>query len=56
MNATGNHGGEVRGDATPDTRWMTYRELADFLGVEGESSRRRAQRVRWPRRPGNLGG
>jgi DNA repair exonuclease SbcCD ATPase subunit len=34
---------------------MTYRELADFLGVEEESARRRAQRARWPRRPGNDG-
>ena len=46
MNATGDHGGEVQGDLTPGTRWMTYRELADFLGVEEESSRRRAQRAR----------
>jgi hypothetical protein len=34
---------------------MTYRELADFLGVEEESARRRAQRARWPRRAGNDG-
>jgi len=39
----------------PDTRWMTYRELADFLGMEEESARRRAQRERWKRRPGNDG-
>ncbi len=55
MNATGGHEGEVRGDATPDTQWMTYRELTDFLGVEEESRRRRAQQARWPRRPGNDG-
>jgi DNA repair exonuclease SbcCD ATPase subunit len=55
MNATGDHGSEVQGDVTPGTRWMTYRELADFLGVEEESGRRRAQRGRWPRRPGNDG-
>src|SRR3954464_14200623 len=55
MSATGDHGGEVQGDVTPGTRWMTYRELADFLGVEEESGRRRAQRARWPRRPGNDG-
>jgi DNA repair exonuclease SbcCD ATPase subunit len=55
MNATGDHGGEVQGDVTPGTRWMTYRELADFLGVEEESGRRRSQRARWPRRPGNDG-
>ncbi len=55
MSATGDHGGEVQGDVTPGTRWMTYRELAEFLGVEEESSRRRAQRARWPRRPGNDG-
>jgi hypothetical protein len=34
---------------------MSYRELADFLGVEEESARRRAQRARWPRRPSNDG-
>jgi hypothetical protein len=59
MDATGDDGGEVRGgvrgDTTRDTRWMSYRELADFLRVEEESARRRAQRARWPRRPGNDG-
>lgn len=55
MNAAGDDGGNVQGDATPDTRWMTYRELADFLGVAEESGRRRAQRAHWPRRPGNDG-
>jgi hypothetical protein len=49
MGATGDGGGDV----TPNTRWMTYKELADFLGVEEESARRRAQRAHWPRRRGN---
>src|SRR5215212_79735 len=40
---------------TPDTRWMTYREMADFLGVKEESARRRAQREGWPRQLGNDG-
>jgi hypothetical protein len=43
------------GDVPPDRRWMTYRELAELLKVEEESARRRAQRARWPRRPGNDG-
>ena len=39
----------------PDTRWMTYREMADFLGMKEESARRRAQREGWPRQLGNDG-
>lgn len=40
---------------TPDARWMTYGELAAFLGIEEPSARRRVQRERWPRRTGNDG-
>jgi hypothetical protein len=40
---------------TPDTRWMTYREMANFLSVKEESARRRAQREGWPRQLGNDG-
>src|SRR5215212_3835807 len=40
---------------TPDTRWMTYREMAEFLGMKEESARRRAQREGWPRQLGNDG-
>src|SRR5215217_5468270 len=40
---------------TPDTRWMTYREMADFLNMKEESARRRAQREGWPRQLGNDG-
>jgi hypothetical protein len=39
----------------PDTRWMTYREAAEFLGMKEESARRRAQREGWPRQLGNDG-
>ena len=39
----------------PDTRWMTYREMAAFLGMKEESARRRAQRAGWPRQLGNDG-
>ncbi len=42
-------------DVTPDTRWMTYQEMADRLGMKVESARRRAQREGWPRLPGNDG-
>src|SRR3954465_12250406 len=38
-----------------DTRWMTYQEAADFLGMKVESARRRAQREGWPRQLGNDG-
>ncbi len=40
---------------TPDTRWMTYKEMADFLGMKEESARRRSQREGWPRQLGNDG-
>lgn len=39
----------------PDARWMTYGELAAFLGIEEGSARRRVQREKWPRRTGNDG-
>jgi hypothetical protein len=35
MNAAGDYGGEVQSDVTPGTRWMTYRELANFLNIPG---------------------
>ena len=53
--------GEARGarppgaTIAPETRWMTYREMADFLGMKEESARRRAQREGWPRQLGNDG-
>jgi hypothetical protein len=51
MNGARPGGAEV----TPDTRWMTYQEMADRLGTKVESARRRAQREGWPRLPGNDG-
>ncbi len=42
-------------NVTADTRWMTYQEMADHLGMKVESARRRAQREGWPRLPGNDG-
>jgi DNA repair exonuclease SbcCD ATPase subunit len=42
-------------DVTPDTRWMTYQEIADRLGTDAESARRRAEREGWPCLPGNDG-
>ena len=35
--------------------WLTYRELADRLGVSVEAARRRALRARWARQSGNDG-
>jgi len=38
-----------------DGQWLTYRELANRLGVGVEAARRRAQRARWSRQHGNDG-
>ena len=51
MNGARPGGAEV----TPDTRWMTYQEMADRLGTDAESARRRAEREGWPSLPGNDG-
>ena len=54
----GDDAGGVRRDwgmITPDFTWMTYQDLAEFLGMKTESARRRAQREDWPRQLGNDG-
>lgn len=38
-----------------DTESLTYRELAEMLGVKPESARKTAQRKRWKRVTGNDG-
>jgi hypothetical protein len=38
-----------------DGQWLSYRELANRLGVGVEAARRRAQRARWSRQYGNDG-
>jgi len=38
-----------------DGEWLTYRDLADRLGVSVEAARRRALRGKWRRQPGNDG-
>lgn len=38
-----------------DTCSLTYRELADRLGIKLDSARKTAQRKRWPRTTGNDG-
>jgi hypothetical protein len=38
-----------------DTKWMTYAELAEVLGIGGDSARNLVRRKRWPRQPGNDG-
>jgi len=38
-----------------DGQWLTYRELANRLGVGVEAARRRAQRACWSRQHGNDG-
>jgi len=40
-------------DVTGDTRWMTYTELAETLGIARPSAKRLAIRHRWQRQPGN---
>jgi pilus assembly protein FimV len=42
-------------DASRDTVSLTYQELADRLGIDVQSARRRALRSRWPKVPGNDG-
>jgi DNA-binding transcriptional MerR regulator len=38
-----------------DTKWMTYAELAEILGIGGDSARNLVRRKRWPRQTGNDG-
>ncbi len=38
-----------------DTKSMTYTELAEALGIGGDSARNLVRRKRWQRRPGNDG-
>jgi hypothetical protein len=40
---------------TTDTRWMTYAELAEALGIGADSARNLVRRKRWPRQAGNDG-
>src|SRR3712207_2618352 len=42
-------------DSHGDTVSLTYQELADRLGIDVQSARRRALRSRWPKVPGNDG-
>ncbi|MBV8359977.1 MAG: hypothetical protein JO189_18875 [Deltaproteobacteria bacterium] len=44
-----------RPDATRDSRWMSYSELGEALGIKPASARRLSFRRRWPRRIGNDG-
>jgi cell division septum initiation protein DivIVA len=38
-----------------DTKWMTYAELAEVLGIGSDSARNLVRRKRWPRQSGNDG-
>jgi hypothetical protein len=42
-------------DMSRDAVSLTYQELADRLGIDVQSARRRALRSRWPKAPGNDG-
>ncbi len=37
------------------SRWLTYDDMAEALGITPDSARRLATRHKWPRRPGNDG-
>lgn len=39
----------------PGTVWLTYAELAERIGITGDSARNLVRRKRWLRRPGNDG-
>ena len=41
--------------AMTETRWLTYDDMAERLGITADSARRLATRHKWPRRPGNDG-
>lgn len=41
--------------AGDDIRWMTYQQLADALGIGGDSARNLVRRKRWTRQTGNDG-
>lgn len=45
-------GGPIMAD---ETRWMTYAELAETLGIGGDSARNLVRRKRWARQTGNDG-
>ena len=47
--------GDSPSDTSRDTVSLTYQELADRLGIDVQSARRRALRSRWPKVPGNDG-
>ena len=38
-----------------DIKWLTYAELAEALGIGGDSARNLVRRKRWQRKPGNDG-
>ncbi len=38
-----------------DVKWLTYAELAEALGIGGDSARNLVRRKRWQRKPGNDG-
>jgi outer membrane murein-binding lipoprotein Lpp len=38
-----------------DTKWMTYAEIAELLGIGADSARNLVRRRRWPRQAGNDG-
>src|SRR3954453_19315631 len=43
------------GETGTSYRWMTYREIAQQLGISLPAAEARARRGRWTKRPGNDG-
>lgn len=47
--------GDCPGDVAGDSRWLTYRQLAEQRGISPASAKRLAMRKRWRRQAGNDG-
>ncbi|RYB01384.1 hypothetical protein [Lichenibacterium ramalinae] len=46
---------DTKATTTAHTLWLTYTELADRLGITGDSARNLVRRRQWVRKPGNDG-
>ena len=46
---------DTKATTTAHTHWLTYAELAERLGITGDSARNLVRRRQWTRQPGNDG-
>jgi hypothetical protein len=44
---------KVWAESSPDTRWLSYDDLAEIAGIKRESVTRMVRRKKWPKRTGN---